>query len=287
MEYFSEGKDRYGKDSIPLDNLRKLCGGAFSLHFILLLAASKLPDDQFDYLVRQLESFLFYFIVTKSTTRDLERDFSLWADELREIVAFRDISQQEQSLKDFVTRRLKHGANEKADEFEDYFKRFSFSSLQQYRLRYVLAKLTQYVDMQYMGVKQAGRLDNYLKLEIEHILPDTPESPFKAEFEQRNPEYTYDAMKNRLGNLTLLEKPINIVAGRGFFDEKKPLYEKSGNHLTRSISTIDAVGKNTYIERINEMLESYEQWDVAQIESRQEKLLHLAKKVWEIEAEES
>lgn len=35
------------------------------------------------------------------------------------------------------------------------------------------------------------------------------------------------------------------------------------------------------------MLESYEQWDVSQIESRQGKLMQLAKKVWEIEAEES
>jgi hypothetical protein len=28
-----------------------------------------------------------------------------------------------------------------------------------------------------------------------------------------NPEASYDDYKNRLGNLTLLEKPINIVAG--------------------------------------------------------------------------
>jgi hypothetical protein len=29
--------------------------------------------------------------------------------------------------------------------------------------------------------------------------------------------------------VTLLEKPINIVASNGFFEKKKPEYAKSGN----------------------------------------------------------
>ncbi|MGF6430944.1 MULTISPECIES: hypothetical protein [Bradyrhizobium] len=29
--------------------------------------------------------------------------------------------------------------------------------------------------------------------------------------------------------MTLLEKPINIVASNGFFEKKKPEYAKSGN----------------------------------------------------------
>jgi hypothetical protein len=49
------------------------------------------------------------------------------------------------------------------------------------------------------------------------------------------PGKTYDDYKTRLGNLTMLEKPINIVAGNGFFTDKKLEYVKSGNYLTRSI----------------------------------------------------
>ena len=278
---FSKGKDKHEKDSIPLDNLRNLCGGGFSQHFILLLAASKLPDEQFDYLLRQLESFLFYFIVTKSTTRDLERNFSVWADELREIVSKNDLSEQKKALKEFVAQRFEQGAKEKTDEFEDSFKRFNFHSLQQYRLRYVLAKLTQYVDTHYIG-KELGRLGDYLELEIEHILPNTPEIQFKSEFDERNPDSPYDLMKNMLGNLTLLEKPINRSAGRKLFEEKKPLYGKSRHYLTKSINSIDTVGKDTSIERINKMLESYEKWNVEEIKSRQEVLFQLAKKVWAI-----
>jgi len=279
---FSEGKDRNGKDSVPLDNLRKLCGGAFSLHFILLLVASKLPDDLFDYLVRQLESFLFYFIITKSASRDLERNFSLWADELREIISEKDKATQKQELIEFVKRRLRKGVSEKSEEFEYYFKQLNYSSQKKYRMCYVLAKLSQYVDMQFKGIKRDHHgLDNYTGLEVEHILPNTPKDDFRKEFEEQN--YDYDEVKNRLGNLTLLEKPINIVAGRKFFDDKKPLYEKSANYLTRSISTIESVGKSTSIDRINKLLKSYDGWGVPEIEERQNILMELAKKVWAIE----
>lgn len=39
----------------------------------------------FDHFVMQLENFLFYYIFTKTPTRDLERSFSQWANELRAI----------------------------------------------------------------------------------------------------------------------------------------------------------------------------------------------------------
>jgi len=281
---FSKGKDRNGEDSVPLDNLRKLCGGAFSLHFILLLVASKLPDDLFDYLVRQLESFLFYFIITKSASRDLERSFSLWADELREITSEKDKTTQEQKLIEFVKRRLSKGVSEKSEEFEYYFKQLNYSSQKKYRMFYVLAKLTQYADMQFKGIKQDHHgLSNYTELEVEHILPNTPKADLRKEFEEQNPKYDYDETKNRLGNLTLLEKPLNIVAGRKPFDEKKPLYKKSANYLTRSISAMNSVGKNTSINRINKLLKSYDEWGVPEIEERQNALVELAKEVWSIE----
>jgi hypothetical protein len=61
----------------------------------------------------------------------------------------------------------------------------------------------------------------------------------------------YDDYKNRLGNLTLLEKPINIVAGNDFYTDKQAEYRKSGNYLTRSLVALTDVGQNTSISRIN------------------------------------
>jgi hypothetical protein len=68
---FAEGWSNDGKLSSAMDSLKRLCGGAFSLHYVLLLAASNLPKYLFDHFVGQLESFLFYYIFTKTPTKDL------------------------------------------------------------------------------------------------------------------------------------------------------------------------------------------------------------------------
>jgi hypothetical protein len=53
--------------------------------------------------------------------------------------------------------------------------------MQQYRTRYLLARLTQHVDMAFSGVKSPGSLEPYTSLEIEHILPDSqPQSCGKS-----------------------------------------------------------------------------------------------------------
>ena len=82
---FTQGCGNDGKPNLAMDNLERLCGGGFILHHVLLLAATTFPKALFDYFVGQLESFLFYYIFTKTPTKDLERNFSVWADELRAI----------------------------------------------------------------------------------------------------------------------------------------------------------------------------------------------------------
>ena len=73
---FIDGRGNDGMANVPMDNLKRLCGGAFSLHYVLLLAASKFPKTLFDHFVGQLESFLFCYIFTKTPTKDLEQNFS-------------------------------------------------------------------------------------------------------------------------------------------------------------------------------------------------------------------
>jgi len=284
---FSNGKGNDGNNNIYMNNIRKLAGGAFSLHYILLLASKSLPSNLFNYLLKQLESFMFYYIVTRTPTKILERSFSLWADELRDIVAIEEEYEQKTALNEFVKNRLLSSTKSKESEFENALSRYNFYSLQQYRTRYILAKLTQFVDMAYQGIKKPGSLESYLGLEIEHILPNNPEDDLKKKFEGRNEEtnevmYDYEEYKNKLGNLTLLEKPINIVAGRQFFEKKKPHYKKSKNYLTSSIAEINTVGNNSSINRINEYLKDFDKWDAESIVERQTILTNLAKEVWKV-----
>ncbi len=85
------------------------------------------------------------------------------------------------------------------------------------------------------GMYTAGAIDEYTVLDIEHILPNNPSSELRNDFTINNPGADYDEYKNRLGNLTLLEKPINIVASNDFFLKKCEEYKKSKYYLTSSI----------------------------------------------------
>lgn len=277
---FSSGQGNDRKASVPMDNLKRLTGGAFSLHYVLLLAAAGLPKTLFDHFVVQLESFLFFYIFTKTPTKDLERSFSLWADELRVISLEPDLAAQKTRLNSFVAERFETNMESKSAELKDALKRFNLHSMQQYRSRYLIAKLTQYVDMAFNGTKSPASLAPYISLEIEHILPQTPTPELTASWALANPTLNYHLYKARLGNLTLLEKPINVVAGNNFYAEKKALYQESGNYLTRSLVGLSHVGQNTSITRINQDLKPFDAWDSTAIDGRQDMLIGLASDVW-------
>lgn len=277
---FANGLGNDGKPSLAMDSLKRLAGGAFSLHYVLLLAVANFPKPLFDHFVAQLESFLFYYIFTKTPTKDLERSFSQWADELRAIAETTDPVKQKVQLNTFVADRFEKNMAGKSQELADALKRFTLYSMQQYRTRYLLARLTQHVEMAFSGLKNPGSLEPFTKLEIEHILPDNPKPELRATWAAENPNAVYDDYKNRLGNLTLLEKPINIVAGNDFYKAKQTEYSKSGNYLTRSLVALTEVGQNTSISRINAKLEAFPAWNAASIEKRHALLIALAQEVW-------
>ncbi len=277
---FANGMGNDGKPSLAMDSLKRLAGGAFSLHYVLLLAAANFPKPLFDHFVAQLESFLFYYIFTKTPTKDLERSFSQWADELRAIAETTDPVKQKVQLNAFITDRFEKNMTGKSQELADALKRFTLYSMQQYRTRYLLARLTQHVEMAFSGLKVPGSLEPFTNLEIEHILPNKPEDDLRSKWANENPGMVYDDYKNRLGNLTLLEKPINIVAGNDFYTAKQVEYSKSGNYLTRSLMAMTDVGQNTSISRINAKLEVFPEWSAATIEKRHAMLIALAQDVW-------
>lgn len=280
---FAKGLRNDGQASAAMEDLRTLTGGAFSLHFVLLLAASPLPVSLFDHFVRQLECFLFYYIFTKTPTKELEKDFSVWADEIRAIGEEQDQAGQKRLLNAFIVDRFEKGMKAREVELGDALRRYTLYSMQRYRTNYLLAKITRHVEIAFKGLNTTPPLRDFTGLEIEHILPNNPGQALRAAFESANPSTTYNGQKDRLGNLTLLEKPINIVAGNDFFDAKKAEYAKCGNYLTRSIGELMDVGSNTSISRINMKLEAFGEWTGVSIDRRQDLLAELVKEVWKLE----
>lgn len=276
---FLHNRDPYDNPSIALANLRYLTGTAFSQHHVLLLAAAPCRPAVFGHLVAEIENFLFYYLFTSSNTRELESLFSSWSAELRAIARVPDEAAQRIALNDFVEMRFQSSMTARHDELRDALRRFRLGGIQQYRSRYLLARIAQYVDMAFAGVKTRGSLDPYTKLEIEHILPQSPSDDLRESWTSAG-VHEYSSYVNRLGNLTLLEKPHNIVASNNFFDAKTELYSKSGNYMTRSISGLSDVGKNTSVTEINRYLGQFDSWDAAAIDRRTDLLIDLALNIW-------
>lgn len=279
---FEKGRNNEGGASIAMENLRALTGGAFSLQNVLLLAASKLPAALFEHFVAQLESFLFYYIFTKTATKELERSFSVWADELRGVGEIGDPIAQKEQFNSFLKERLQAGMVAKEAELTDALKRYHLYSMQQYRTRYLLQKFAQYIKMEFAGLKTAGSLGEFKGMEIEHILPNTPTAALVEDFRSKNPGADYEACKIKLGNLTLLEKPLNIIAGNDFFAKKKDKYGSCSLYLTRSLVGLADFGGNSSIARLNEKLAAFEEWSAEAIDRRQALLIALSREIWRV-----
>lgn len=271
---FINGKDAYGEDNEALNNINNLGGSGFRQHLILLLSARNLDKELFSALVKQIENLLFYYTITKEPTKILERTFSKWTKIIRNIKTKED-------LNNFIETEIKKEIDDKQSDFENAFRYLNLKSLQGYRIKYILSKITQFVDREFFGSQEYNKkLDSYINkgVEVEHILPNTAKQEIVDLY---NGEY--ENYKIKLGNLTLLEKPINIVASNGYFDTKKKEYAKSSFYLTSSMVELKEVGKNTSINRVNKYLKSFDNWDKNSIDERQEILLNLSKEIWKVE----
>ena len=162
-------------------------------------------------------------------------------------------------------------------------KSYTLDSMQYYRTKYLLSKIAQFVDMPMRGTKIPGSLKEYTVLEIEHILPNSPKADLKADFVNNNPGIDYEICKTKLGNLTLLQKPLNIVAGNSWFNEKCDKYKACRIYLTWSIAEIVTIGNNSQVNQLNKHLLAFAKWDSAAIDQRQDMLINLVFMIWKID----
>lgn len=285
---FLKGLNKDGTSNVYFDNIKRLGGGGFRQHIILMLAAKNIDNALLSHLAKQIESMMFYYFVTREPTKEFERKFSKWAKSLKKVNTKEDLNK-------FISEYFIPEMSSREDSFKRFFLTINSDVFQVYRLRYILARLTEYVDRCYLGNKEEKDISAYVNkgIEIEHILPYTPSRDLLLSFNDfsGNPtqeELTafianYDQYKIRLGNLTLLEKPINIVASNSFFQNKQKLYRDSIFYLTKSLSGFAQIGNNSSIIRTNSLLKEYQKWDKDSIDSRQEILYNIAKNIWKIE----
>lgn len=272
--YFTQGKNTDGSDNQYLQNIKKL-QGRYRQHFILLLAGRFLEKDLFSRLCYYVESLLFIYTITRSSRRkdvNLIRNFSQWSRELRKV-------RYGEELSSFIQKHFHSEFELLRADFESAFYELTDSNIAKFRLRYILAKIAQFIEKEaYDNYKQ---LTWYLdkSIHIEHILPKSQKHELRHSFDKPK---EYDLYTKNIGNLTLLEKTINSSIVDRSFEFKKDGYQQSQILITRALVNQLNVGQNTQLNRVIESLElhPFMVWDSKAIEKRQEMLVNLAKIVW-------
>ena len=151
-------------------------------------------------------------------------------------------------------------------------------------MRYILAKLTQYIEQQAWSNPAHESLEQYIAstVEVEHILPVTPDQAVKDAFNEKD---RYGEFVEMMGHLTLLEKTINSSVSNDLYTKKLPGYRQSSYLLTKSLAEKPNVGVNTQLNRAVEHLIPFSEWNSKTIERRQLMLARLAVFVWDMPGE--
>ena len=272
---FLEGKLN-GEENDQLQNINTLNGG-LSTYIIALLAAKNLPLPILKHFIKQVESFMFFYIIPGNNTNALERDCANWARQLHHLTKIQNEEEQLAAYNKFITDALINPTQQKMDNFDDYFKRFQMGK-NRTRTRYILNKISLYVQEKWNGSKAPNNW--FSQLDIEHILPNHPKDTLREAFGAE----IYEDYKNRLGNLTLLEAPLNRSLGNDFFEIKKQTYETTNCVFTKSIIGLAiTTGATSQHGQFFQSLPHWNTWTKEAIEQRQELLLKLTKEVWTLE----
>lgn len=267
---FVAGQNSDGTPNRYLTNIRYLSGAARQ-HNILLLAGQRLEPNAFTELCRQLENLFFAYIITREPTKEFERSFARWAPNLRPVQTLSDLS-------GFLDAYIAPAKSRLANRYELAFMELRESRIQKYRMRYIIGKLTQYVNERAYGATEIDLVQFIQARDVEHILPQTPTTEIVDSFDK--PDEINDYIE-QLGNLTLLEYSINRHIGNDPFDKKREAYKKTHFLLTRTIAEDVTLG-NTNLTKAVEGLEQFDIWNSDSIELRQLMLTEMARKVWEM-----
>lgn len=273
---FLQCKNSDSSDNLSLYNIKKL-QGRYRQHYILLIAGRELPVCLFEELTNHIENLLFVNTITRSTRRkdvNLVREFSQWANKLRYI-------KTEANFRDFIKCYVQAQYRSFASDFQSVFQTLHEGDFPQYRVRYIIAKIAQY--MEYTTYSNMKPLSFYLdkSIHIEHILPKKPQDSVLREFDEIS---KYDQYVTCLGNLTLLEQAINSSVSNKSFELKKQTYRESQLLITRVLSDLPSVGEDTQIDRAvrNLKIQEFHVWSSTSIKARQDFLTQIAMQVWNL-----
>ncbi len=259
-----------------LINIPRIAGTSYKTHIVLLLAAQSMEVEAFSRFKQVLEAILYYSTINKIKGNETEKIFAAWCPKIRMI-------KNNEELKKFVNDEVrplitswKDNRNHKRN-----FEMLSMNTTQIYRIRYVLTRITKYVDDIRAGGGNTANITAYYdkKNQIEHIMPQKCND--KVSYGVTDSEF--EEYVNMLGNLTLLERSFNSSINNAPYGEKCKVYPQSVFYLTKSLPKLEDVGKDTASTKLNKKLKAWNVWNKDTIIDRQEVLFLLSEEIWGIE----
>ncbi|SNS40808.1 Protein of unknown function [Granulicella rosea] len=272
---FTKNQNPDGTHSRGISNTRILGGSAIRQHYILLLAGRKLSKLNFQQLTEEIENLMFAYLITNTATRDYERSVVEGARQLRKICD-----------SDFLSFRAEYFKDRKAQlsrDFGDALNKMYSWDTRAFRLRYLLAKLTQAIDVRAYGdAGSYGDLMHYYNAnnDVEHIYPISPSESARLEFGDASDA----AIASKLGNLVLVEQAINRLISNGAYTQKKMLYAQSQFLIVRCQAARPSFGVADQITRAITSIPSFPIWNERAVSERQSFLTSLAREIWGVPA---
>ena len=171
------------------------------------------------------------------------------------------------------------------DENWDGFKRFQLHGQNKYFIKYLLSRLSGYVD------ELAGESTNFYNyfhkttgkpFEIEHIW-NQHYVEHKDEFEQ---QHDFEDYRNRLGGLVLLPRGTNQSYGDKPYEIKKNHYIKE-NLMVKSLCPLAYVSNPNFRKLIDEHglpFVAHEAFNKADVEQRQSLYQSICERIWTLKA---
>lgn len=216
---------------------------------ILLSAYKIFNETEFKSLLNNLINFTFRFsTICNKHNNILERRFNQISIKIRS----KEINNAKEALKKL--QDLYPSKREFEIAFAD--KKMKEGKLARYLLSKIDSKKCNYGDIK-------AEYDVY---SLEHILPQNPDKEWKKYFAKKGiGEEEIQDLKYRIGNLTLLDQPMNKDAKNHFFPKKQK-----------------KVYKNSKLW-INEDIKKIKEWNEKIIADRQKKLGIIAEDIWKID----
>ncbi len=268
--YIMQSKGPDGIANKQIQNIRALAekGRQF---FPLLISLRKLNQSSQNYqkLLNAIESVVFSYSVMRAYTGAIENLFSEWTSKL-------NTSTSENELTNFIIKTVEPEVRRLGRQAFDKLLVANERDIPKKKLQYMLLRIDAYLNE--VAGSSLRSVTEYEKYEIEHIVP--------KKFVLGNPisdnEEEFNNLVGRLGNLTILEKPLNRAVKNGDLNMKKATYENSSFYLCKA-SVASPSGQNTMAKAFSK-IHKIEKMDLYEIMERQKNLAKIISEIYGWEA---